>query len=375
MLYPHCVPISQKFLQVADSLLLESGGPTSIIVQIENAIGHEFELNEVLVYGCSNIPELDKHFRIYGSRKWNRFGIPPIKSLVPLRECIRNSNIVLIHGFYLFSTLHALACSTGDTKIFLLPHGSLTKAQKRRRFLKFLFRFVFSRMVKKKSFCFVSASSQESSGIRDFFESMTVSRLDYGLHIPQEYTVSRVLPRQSPFTILSFSRIVPDKNIELILESLSILKNQRKDFKLVIAGAGKDSYIESLKRLSSALKISDSVEFCGSVPYHLKYPFIATTDCLILASKYESFGNVILEAMGMCKPCVVGPGVGARDLVYSFESGIIFTYYEPESIAFAIGEIIDRYPEYQRNCKPLLQSRGWKTISKQWVNEFTKSGN
>jgi glycosyltransferase involved in cell wall biosynthesis len=92
--------------------------------------------------------------------------------------------------------------------------------------------------------------------------------------------------------ILMVSRIESEKNIDLAIEAMGIVKAQISDIGLVIVGSGRR--LESLKRLSYKLKLEDIVVFEGwqtdLVPYY------KGCDIFLNTSFYEGYGMVLKEA-------------------------------------------------------------------------------
>lgn len=108
------------------------------------------------------------------------------------------------------------------------------------------------------------------------------------------------------FTFICIARLYKQKNHHLLIESFS--KIRHKDCRLKILGQG--PLEQSLKQYAIDLKIADRVFFCGfelDIWSHLK-----ESDCLVLSSNHEGFGNVILESMCCRVPvistdCMSGP--------------------------------------------------------------------
>lgn len=98
-------------------------------------------------------------------------------------------------------------------------------------------------------------------------------------------------PANSPFTFINIARLDYQKNQELLLKAFARIGDH--DCRLIILGKGK--LLGRLQRLVARLKIKDKVSFAGfqsDVRLWLK-----GSDCLVLSSDYEGFGNVITEAL------------------------------------------------------------------------------
>ncbi|AZL54035.1 glycosyltransferase family 1 protein [Aliarcobacter skirrowii] len=104
---------------------------------------------------------------------------------------------------------------------------------------------------------------------------------------------------------LAVSTIQPGKNIENLIKSFSIFKQEYNlDFKLIIVGkygwGPKEIY-----DLPRALNIEDNVEFKGYVSENELNILYSEAWALINISKYEGFGLPVLEAMYYNCPSII----------------------------------------------------------------------
>jgi glycosyltransferase involved in cell wall biosynthesis len=96
--------------------------------------------------------------------------------------------------------------------------------------------------------------------------------------------------------ILFLGRIHPIKNLEFLIDVLA--HSDLEGVKLLIAGTGKQDYINSLKELVKKYRL-DCVEFAGHLEGDQKNKALETSMCLVLPSRSENFGNVVIEALAM----------------------------------------------------------------------------
>ena len=102
--------------------------------------------------------------------------------------------------------------------------------------------------------------------------------------------------RYDKFTFVSVGRLVKGKNQEIIIKAF---KKLNLDIDLILIGDG--SQRDKLNKLIKKLHLEKNIQLVGKDnPFkYLKY-----ADCFIFASNYESFGNVLLEALACNLPII-----------------------------------------------------------------------
>jgi glycosyltransferase involved in cell wall biosynthesis len=105
-----------------------------------------------------------------------------------------------------------------------------------------------------------------------------------------------------PTKALVVSRLEPEKNVTLALRAFA--QSAPKDACLVILGDGSER--KALERLARKSKVSDRVFFEGM---HDSAAYYAFADIVLVTSKYEGYGLVIIEALAAGKP-VLSTDVG-----------------------------------------------------------------
>jgi glycosyltransferase involved in cell wall biosynthesis len=104
--------------------------------------------------------------------------------------------------------------------------------------------------------------------------------------------------------LLFVGRLSPGKNLDLLLEALSVL---HRDVTLDIIGDG-----ECRHRLEMIIRVKglNNVRLHGKLSRNEVKQFYATSDALILPSSYEAQPIVLLEAMASRIPIIVTKGIG-----------------------------------------------------------------
>jgi glycosyltransferase involved in cell wall biosynthesis len=102
-----------------------------------------------------------------------------------------------------------------------------------------------------------------------------------------------------------------NKGLDLLLAAVSQLG--RKDFLLHIGGSG--SLIPHFKENAKELGIETNCKFYGEIPRDKIPEFYSCLDMFVLASRYETFGIVIIEAMASGIPVIATKCGGPQEIV------------------------------------------------------------
>ena len=137
--------------------------------------------------------------------------------------------------------------------------------------------------------------------------------------------------------LLVNSRLVVQKNIDLVIEAFGILNDSR--LKLEIIGEG--SEFQRLNELITNLEIQNNVILIGKVDNNSVSKYLEKSQLFIQASDYEGLPHSILEAINYEVPVLSTEAGGCRDLLHNGDRGFIISsppnkYQIAESINFII---------------------------------------
>jgi len=167
---------------------------------------------------------------------------------------------------------------------------------------------------------------------------------------------------------LFVGRAAVQKGPDLLVEAIPMVLKARGDAKFVIVGDGhmKDALIKR----AGELGISHAVHFAGSVKSgspHLKALF-KSCDAVVVPSRNEPFGIVVLEAWAAGKPVVATTCGGPRDFVKPDREGYLVDP-NPGSISWGICKILENFEHSrwmgQQAKRKALDEFNWGHIARQ----------
>jgi glycosyltransferase involved in cell wall biosynthesis len=147
--------------------------------------------------------------------------------------------------------------------------------------------------------------------------SAKITNFPYWVSIPEEWSLpERCKENQSskPLHLIAIGRHVPVKAFEVAIAAVA-LANQRAGFRLatleVIGDGPKRKHLEELVR---SLNLEDVVEFPGWLSNDAARSRLRDADALVITSKFDAYGVVVLEALASGRAVLASNGViAARD--------------------------------------------------------------
>ncbi|HLM83901.1 MAG TPA: glycosyltransferase [Candidatus Bathyarchaeia archaeon] len=134
------------------------------------------------------------------------------------------------------------------------------------------------------------------------------------------------------------TRLTAEKNMEFLVDAaLEILKNNSRT-KLMICGEGNLKNV--LQKKVKETKMTEKVFFVGVVSEAEKKNYYAAGDIFIYASKSETQGMVLTEAMYSGLPIVAVRATGVKDIVEDGRTGILVRE-DVESFGEVVQKMID----------------------------------
>jgi glycosyltransferase involved in cell wall biosynthesis len=137
--------------------------------------------------------------------------------------------------------------------------------------------------------------------------------------------------------LLAVGRLTPQKGMDVLVDAFARVAAEIEDVELWIAGSGPDE--ASLRRLALDLGVAGRVRFLGHVKNVHELMFHARV--FVLASRYEGFPNVLLEALAagaasIATDCPTGP----REILDDGKAGLLVRPGDAADLAHAVRRLL-----------------------------------
>lgn len=355
-----------QIVQITTGLDEKSGGPYFFAQELLHELHKSnLQIRNFVFGGLGPIDcELDDYTLNIRANRNGFFSIPRIRQLMGLRT----ANLVIFHGFYLFSFFWVLMWA--KSRIVVIPHGSISEYQHRKsKFRKKLFRKICCILDNNKKINFYVASEQELQDTLMYFSNHASTSL--GLWVANsDLSKSRDSSSQQK-NICVISRLHPIKNIEILLASFDHLKKiEDLDFRLFVAGEGQDQYIKSLQKKVLDLGLNPYVEFLGHLDDNQKNILWDESDLLCQISFYENFGQVVAESVMRGVPVIVSKNLGISSIIESTQTGLVVDPNDFQEIAHAILNGLENYSQLRMNCIRNRYIFSKEHVAKRWIRQI-----
>jgi glycosyltransferase involved in cell wall biosynthesis len=200
---------------------------------------------------------------------------------------------------------------------------------------------------------------------------------DYGVKTPMRIIPTGIDPRQfrngkghrfrarygiSPTrpTLVHVGRIAFEKNIDFLLYVVEKLKQRFPDILLIMAGEG--PALPHLRQLAERLGISTNTLFVGYLPRETTLlDCYQAGDVFVFASRTETQGLVLLEAMSLGVAVVSTAVMGTRSLLDA-NCGALVAEEKVDDFAAKVAQLLENIPLRQKLAKAgKAYARHWGT--------------
>ncbi|HDS02792.1 MAG TPA: glycosyltransferase family 1 protein [Firmicutes bacterium] len=210
----------------------------------------------------------------------------------------------------------------------------------------------------RKDYHFSSAVIAVSEAVKEaLLEKRPWNKKIYVIHngIPDPVQCKKTFLANGSLKILFAGRLTYEKGVDRLLTLLS--RYQMKPWTLTIAGTGPME--KELKEKCAELELTGNVFFTGFVDDIGS--LMLEHDCLVLPSRKEGFGLVLIEAFARGIPALGANTGGITEIIGPNSGGLLFNPDSPESLYKTLDELS------QRNRLSALGKMAYQT----YQNKFT----
>jgi len=162
----------------------------------------------------------------------------------------------------------------------------------------------------------ITPSDHLKSFVSGIGYSKKILKINNGVNITD---INRANESKADINLIIISRLVVQKNINIVIEAMKLLDN--KNLKLSIIGEGGE--FSKLESTIYDLNLQNQVQLLGKIDNNKISQFLLTADIFIQASDYEGLPHSVLEAINYEVPILSTETGGCKDLLNDGERGFI----------------------------------------------------
>ena len=274
--------------------------------------------------------------------------IQNLPSLISYRLFCRNSKSKLHYIFYGPCSMEYYSKFKGDWKNKKSVFASIGM---------FLSKYIFQRLEKAflKGAFLISVLSEYSKKMLESTFSIDPNRI---ILVPGAVNGSQFIRNENKRTyvrsqlgvgektlILTIRRLEERMGLDVLIEGINLLRNNRSDFLVAIGGKGsKQKYLE---QMIERFNLKDFVVLLGFIPENELADYYSAADLFILPSVVlEGFGLVVLESLSCGTPVICFPEGGQVEIIRDFTPNLIMQSISPKEIAYMLNKILSNPDEY-----------------------------
>jgi glycosyltransferase involved in cell wall biosynthesis len=168
------------------------------------------------------------------------------------------------------------------------------------------------------------------------------------------------------------------KGVDVLLKAVRLLADRGRNVQLAIIG---ESFYEGyrrdevmFRRLTSELRLDDRVAYLGGKEPAEVAKEIQRSALVVLPSRRESFGTVLVEALACGIPVVATSCGGTEDIVNG-QVGLLVPPEDPQALADGIEQVLDRRDAYdpQQLRAYALENFGSAVIGRRIVDLYREA--
>jgi glycosyltransferase involved in cell wall biosynthesis len=338
-------------LHVIPSLSTKRGGPSTAVQTLGSALATAGLKITIATtnddgQGTLNVrlgsPSIENGVTVIRFKRSVRFYTisPPLARW--LRRNVREFDLVHIHALFSFPSITAArAARRRGVPYIIAPVGTLARWGRTHRhpLMKRVSLFLFERRIMRHASAMQFTSEKEKSEALEIASTRHPVVVPNPVDAPTDGSPEAIFKRfpvlRERRVILFLSRIDQTKGLDILIESLTTVRETFPDVALLIAGSGDAKLERRLRDLSNTLGLDDEILWTGFVTGEDKAAAFSVAEIAVLPSRSESFGIAAVEALAEGIPVVVSNGVAIANHLNASGAALLCEQ-DPMSLAKSI---------------------------------------
>jgi glycosyltransferase involved in cell wall biosynthesis len=304
------------------------GGPASFVPKISDFLienGHNVKI--ICLSEVGNINTED-NFDVIRIKRSNNLPIRWIKTIYQIVKNGRRSDLIFVNGLGVESAIANLILQKQLIRK-IVGDPVWERAYNKKRITesfddfqnnKHSFLIEVQKLLRNWSINSAEIVITPSDHLKSFVSgigySKKILKINNGVNITD---INRANESKADINLIIISRLVVQKNINIVIEAMKLLDN--KNLKLSIIGEGGE--FSKLENTIHDLNLQNQVQLVGKIDNNKISQFLLTADVFIQASDYEGLPHSVLEAINYGVPILSTETGGCKDLLNDGERGFI----------------------------------------------------
>ncbi|MDA4127886.1 MAG: glycosyltransferase family 4 protein [Thaumarchaeota archaeon] len=184
----------------------------------------------------------------------------------------------------------------------------------------------------------------------------------------------RTKKRDQVYDAVFLGRLVPQKGIDILLKSWSIVHGKLPQAKLLLMGGGDRSDQQKYQAMAKDLGIADAVIFRGFVGDKELVELLNSSKVFVFPSRREGFAQAVSQAMGCGLCCVLSDIPSLRDV---YDDVALFVPPErPDELADTVLSVLgddERRAKFGARANAYVQRFDWERVVEKESAEISLS--
>lgn len=206
-------------------------------------------------------------------------------------------------------------------------------------------------------------------------EMKKYTREDKIILIPNIVDISKFKPTENHikykerFRFLSVAFLTANKGMDILIKAFAKSFKGNNGIELIIGGNGEEK--NNLEGLAIMEGVADQIIFMGELSREQVVEQMQKCDVFVLASKYETFGIVYIEALACGKP-VLATRCGGPEIIVNKNNGLLVEVNDIDGLSNSMIHLYKNYEDY--NSKSIASDCnnrfGKDNVSRQIINVY-----